>query len=82
MSSIPSATVQKNHGLLPPEQRLWQRYSPHNEAPLSGVTSTVIHALVIGLLLLIIYVHGITQLDDANRPLPVDGEEIMHFGSI
>jgi hypothetical protein len=58
--------------LIPPEEKFWQRYSPHNEAPLSGVTSTIIHALVLGLLLLVVYVHHMTKLDDANRPLPVD----------
>src|SRR5437660_12421433 len=63
--------------LIPPEEKFWQRYSPHNQAPLSGVTSTVIHVLVIGLLLLIVYVHGMTKLDDAARPLPVD---VMKFG--
>src|SRR5947209_9503000 len=64
--------------LIPPEEKFWQRYSPHNEAPLSGVTSTVIHALAIGLLLLIIYVHSMTKLDDATRALPL---EVVKFGA-
>src|SRR5437764_7183293 len=64
--------------LIPPEEKFWQRYSPHNEAPLSGVTSTVIHVLVIGLLLLIVYVHGMMKLDDTARPLPVD---VMKLGT-
>src|SRR5438552_10612502 len=64
--------------LIPPEEKFWQRYSPHNEAPLSGVTSTVIHVLAIGLLLLIVYAHSLMKIDDAARPLPVD---VMKFGA-
>src|SRR5438128_557310 len=64
--------------LIPPEEKFWQRYSPHNEAPLSGVTSTVIHVLAIGLLLLIVYAHSLMKIDDASRPLPVD---VMKFGA-
>jgi hypothetical protein len=67
-----------SRSLIPPEEKFWQRYSPHHEAPLSGITSTVIHALVIALLLLIVYVHSITKLDDATRPVPVD---VMKVGS-
>src|SRR5438552_2825247 len=35
----------------PPEERFWQRYSPHHELSLSGTASLVLHALVMGLLL-------------------------------
>jgi hypothetical protein len=33
-----------------PDEQFWQRYSPHFEAPLSGVGSFTIHVLVIGVL--------------------------------
>jgi hypothetical protein len=36
----------------PPEERFWQRYSPHGEAPLSGAGSLTLHALIFGSLLL------------------------------
>jgi hypothetical protein len=38
---------------VPPEEQFWQRYSPHHEFPLSSATSTVLHALIIGLFILI-----------------------------
>ncbi|MFO0927028.1 MAG: hypothetical protein U0736_08295 [Gemmataceae bacterium] len=34
--------------MLPPEERFWQRYSPHGEAPLSVVGSFALHALAVG----------------------------------
>ena len=58
--------------LLPPEEKFWQRYSPHSEAPLSGVTSAVVHVLFVGLLLLVLFVHGCTDIEDETRSLPVD----------
>lgn len=36
--------------LIPPEEALWQRYSPHFELPLASATSLFLHGLVIGLL--------------------------------
>jgi len=30
---------------LPPEERFWQHYSPHHEAPLAGVGSFTLHGL-------------------------------------
>jgi hypothetical protein len=33
-----------------PDEQFWQRYSPHYEAPLSGVGSFTIHVLVIGVI--------------------------------
>jgi hypothetical protein len=37
---------------LPPEEKFWQRYSPHHEAPLSSVVSLAVHALIVALVLL------------------------------
>jgi hypothetical protein len=37
---------------LPPEEKFWQRYSPHQEMPLSTIGSFAIHLLVIGGLIL------------------------------
>jgi hypothetical protein len=36
--------------LIPPEEALWQKYSPHFELPLASATSLFLHGLVIGLL--------------------------------
>jgi hypothetical protein len=38
--------------LVPPDERFWQRYSPHAEFPLSSAGSFVVHILIFGLLLL------------------------------
>jgi hypothetical protein len=34
-----------------PEERFWQRYSPHGELPLSGTGSLALHLLIIGMML-------------------------------
>jgi hypothetical protein len=39
--------------LVPPEQRFWERYSPHGEARFSGLSSFVLHAAIIGPLLIL-----------------------------
>lgn len=36
-----------------PEERFWKRYSPHGELPLSGAGSFALHALAVGLLVLL-----------------------------
>jgi hypothetical protein len=36
----------------PPEQQFWQRYSPHHEAPLSGIGTFAVHILLAGFLLM------------------------------
>lgn len=59
------------HSPLPPEEKFWQRYSPHHEAPVSGVTSTVLHAIALALLLLIFWVSSIVKFEDDPSPLPI-----------
>src|SRR5687767_3160592 len=67
----PASTNVKNPA-LPPEEQFWERYSPHNEAPLSGVSSTVIHLLIIGLIIGVIWVQSFFKLDEEHRSLPVE----------
>jgi hypothetical protein len=38
-----------NSALVPPDEQFWQHYSPHYEAPISGVSSLMVHVLVVGL---------------------------------
>jgi hypothetical protein len=38
--------------LVPPEEQFWERYSPHHEAPLSGIGSFALHFLIAGFLIL------------------------------
>ena len=54
----------------PPEERFWKKYSPHHEAPLSGVTSFFIHGLVIALLLSWAFLMAKLGLAKKNDPLP------------
>lgn len=73
MTTSPSAPVTSNgRHLVPPEERFWERYSGHNEAPLSGVSSTVIHLLILGLLVLVVWVQGFLKLDEVHRSIPVE----------
>jgi len=58
--------------LVPPEEQFWVRYSPHNEAPLSGVTSFGLHLLAIPLIALIVWVMAKWDDDDKNKEVPVD----------
>jgi hypothetical protein len=61
--SIPRPT------LIPPEEKFWKRYSPHQEAPLSGVSSAVLHVLVLGLMLGIMSLNDLINNEDDNRPV-------------
>jgi hypothetical protein len=44
------AAVPPTKPLFPPEERFWQRYSPEHEAPISTVSSVVLHILMFTLL--------------------------------
>jgi hypothetical protein len=57
--------------LVPPDERFWQRYSPHAELPLSGAGSFALHALVLGVMVLL-GVYGALWFGHANRSLPVE----------
>lgn len=65
--SAPSAKPQ----LVPPEERFWKHYSPHQEFPLSTGSSVLLHLLAAGLLALAaIYIHsGFTK---PKRDVPLD----------
>lgn len=54
----------------PPEESVWKRYSPHNEAPLSTVGSLALHALVIGLLVVVGIVMTMLGINERkNKPV-------------
>src|SRR5262249_25659226 len=48
-NSQPGATASRRP-LLPPEERFWAHYSPHNEFPLSSVSSITIYVLLFGII--------------------------------
>lgn len=60
-----------NPQLVPPDESLWQRYSPHAEFSLSSAGSLAIHILIFGLLGLMAWL-GAALFSHANRSLPVE----------
>jgi hypothetical protein len=65
---MPSATTSVPGTPLPPEEKFWQRHSPHHEFPLSSVTSVAIHIVV----LILLFCLGKFLLDmasDSRKPL-------------
>jgi hypothetical protein len=65
--------------LVPPDERFWQRYSPHAEFPLSSAGSLVVHVLVLGLLGLMAWL-GAMLFDQSNRKLPVEAVRLIPGG--
>jgi hypothetical protein len=60
--------------LVPPEERFWQRYSPHHEFPLSGAASVTVHALILGALAFLAF--RLFSDDETRRPVKIDMVEI------
>lgn len=60
-----------NQPLVPPDESMWKRYSPHGELPLSGAGSLTIHLLVFGLMLLAAWL-AYSVFGHTNRSLPVE----------
>jgi hypothetical protein len=57
--------------LIPPENTVWERYSPHHEAPLSFTGSGALHIVVIALLVLCGFLISL-WITPPPKPLPVD----------
>lgn len=57
--------------LVPPEERFWQRYSPHGELPLSGASSLALHLLFFGLLVFAAWL-AYKMFGGAERSVPVE----------
>ncbi|HTU91232.1 MAG TPA: hypothetical protein VMF69_14225, partial [Gemmataceae bacterium] len=64
--------------LVSPDERFWQRYSPHAELPLSSAGSFVVHILAFGLLLLASFLG--TLFFRTNRSLPVEAVQLSGGG--
>src|SRR5262249_51330550 len=77
MATTPASTNEKARSpapatpRLPPEEKFWQRYSPHHEAPLSATGSFIIHALVGGTMVLFAVYLG-SLFFKPTRSLPID----------
>jgi hypothetical protein len=55
--------------LIPPEEQFWKRYSPHGEAPLSFAGSFGVHALAVGMLVLVGVLAGIFYRPTYSLPI-------------
>jgi hypothetical protein len=74
--SLPQSTSKAGSRLLvPPEEQFWQRYSPHHEFQLSSAASFALHALILGLLILLgwLLFH---DFDEEKKPATVDAVRI------
>lgn len=65
--------------LTPPDERFWQRYSPHAEFPLSSAGSFLLHLLFFGLLGLMA-VLSTWLFSHANRSLPIEAVRVAGGG--
>ncbi len=57
--------------MTPPDERFWQRYSPHAEFPLSSASSLALHLLLFGVLILLAWL-GTLFFNQGSRSLPVE----------
>ncbi|HJT75679.1 MAG TPA: hypothetical protein VJ739_00605, partial [Gemmataceae bacterium] len=76
-NNTPNATAAPR---VPPDEQFWQRYSPHHEFPLSGVTSAALHVLVVALLLLAAWVAYRLGWGQEKEPLPVTAVRVEGGG--
>jgi hypothetical protein len=58
--------------LVPPDEVFWQRYSPHHECLFSWLSSFTLHALVVGLMILIGIAVAMGRHSDQRRPPSMD----------
>ncbi|HTU22732.1 MAG TPA: hypothetical protein VMG10_32125 [Gemmataceae bacterium] len=59
--------------LVPPDERFWERYSPHAEFPLSSAGSLALHILLLGVLLLAYFLSTVLGLfSHSSQSLPVE----------
>jgi hypothetical protein len=70
-TSDKAATRSGTQPLVPPDESMWKRYSPHGELPLSGASSLALHLLIFGLMLLSAWL-AYAYFRHANRSLPVE----------
>jgi hypothetical protein len=79
VSATGKINAPKAKPLIPPEEQFWQRYSPHHEAPLSGIGSFALHFLIAGFLLVAGYL-GWLSLGNRPKAVETDTVSIDHGG--
>src|SRR5438067_13756240 len=70
-AAVNEKPIAASKSVLPPEEKLLKRYSPHHEFPLAGMTSFFLHGLVLGALI----VGGLgllTNYAEINKPPSMD----------
>jgi hypothetical protein len=75
----PEASAPDNPEAQPPDERFWVKYSPHHELPVSGASSVGLHALVIGLILLVGFLVSQARQHRSQPPL-LDAVEVPEDG--
>jgi hypothetical protein len=66
--------------LLPPDETFWQRYSPHHELPLAGVTSIFAHGMVFGTLGIAALLMMLRWDGDIGKPPSMDVVQLSGLG--
>jgi len=61
----------EQEGLVPEDERFWQRYSPHHEFPLSTSASVALHVVAIAVLVLGGVLAAKWGLGDFEKPIPI-----------
>lgn len=67
-----STTTQKRVPLVPPDEKFWQRYSPHHEFPLASMTSFFVHGIIYGVLVLAGVLYMMRRESDTYKPPSLD----------
>src|SRR5690349_20705261 len=75
-----STTAKQQRPLLPPDEKLWIRYSAHHELPLAGMTSFFIHGLVFGLMALAGVWYLFQRESETNKPPSMDMVQLSGGG--
>src|SRR5437870_10505806 len=73
-----TAKAVPNRPLVPPDERFWEKYSPHYELPISGIGSLMIH--VLGGVALLVAGFLLSQWLKRDDPVPVEIMELLESG--
>lgn len=66
--------------ILPPDEKFWERYSPHHELPLASMTSFFMHGLVIGIMVLGAFWYLFERESDSHKPPSMDVVQLVGGG--
>ncbi len=69
---VKTAAPPTHKPLLPPDQSMWEKYSPHYEAPLAGATSLFLHGSILGILVIGGMAFFWAAREEADRPPRMD----------